>query len=160
MNRKYLNSALIVLLVIIWGSVFYKYFGNKGTLDKKLYSSNLVSNNIKEYGIAKDTFKLNLINRDPFGVSKKVKKMALSKPIKTLKVKHITKKSKPLWPTITYHGFVKGKNKSTRLILLKINNRLYRKREKQEINNIGLVKAYDDSLIVALNNTKKTIKRQ
>lgn len=161
MNKKYLNSILIVLLIIIWCSVFYKYFGGKKSSSENIDAITLVSNYKQDYSIIKDTFQLKLSVRDPFGVSRRIakkrdpKKNSKAKPKKNLK----SIKRSLLWPSITYHGFVKGENKSTRLILLKINSKLYRKREKEIVNNITLVKAYNDSLIVSLNNTNKTIKK-
>ncbi|MEW4923124.1 hypothetical protein [Algibacter sp. 2305UL17-15] len=160
MNRKYLNTTLIILLVIIWGSVFYKYFGGKKSLEENLYLNNLVSNNTKKYNITKDTFQLKLITKDPFGVST-IKKVHLSKP----SIKKSTKKNKPfldkkiVWPKISYHGFVKSENNETPLILLKIDNKVYRKREGEVVRDITLVKVHNDSVIISLNNNIKTIKR-
>ena len=161
MNRKYLNSTLIVLLVIIWGSVFYKYFGDKKSLEKNQYAINLEPNYNKDYGIAKDTFLLKLIDRDPFGVSR-VKRVNISKPLtkKATKKVKLTLKKSMVWPAISYHGFVKSEHSATRLILLKIDNKVYRKREKEIVSGVTLVKVYNDSLIVSLNNNIKTIKRQ
>ncbi len=162
MKKKYLNSVLIVLLLIIWGSVFYKYFGNKKSSLKNVEALDFTSNYKQNYMVAKDTFTLELIERDPFGASVSIQK--INQPKKSVrKPKSVTKpavKKNIVWPTITYHGFVKGESNTTRLILLKINNRLYRKREKEIVNDITLVKAYNDSLIVSLNNNNKTIKRQ
>ncbi|WP_346882334.1 hypothetical protein [uncultured Algibacter sp.] len=162
MDKKYLNGILILFLVVIWGSLIYKYFGNSTSLDQGVYSENIGVNITKDYGIAKDTFKLKLATRDPFGVSRPYTIKTNTKP--SIKKQASAKKpviNKPLaWPTITYHGFVKANNSVTPLILLKINNRVYKKREKDIVNDITLVKSYNDSLIVSLNNNKKTIKRQ
>ncbi len=153
---------LIILLVVIWGAVIYKYFGKSGGMNDDIDHDLTGANYKPKYIITKDTFLLELINKAPFKTSKIVrKKVAQTKP----KVAVIKKKVKPVkksnlvWPTISYHGFVKGKNKSTRLILLKINKRLYRKRENETIDNLTLIKAYSDSLIVSFNRTKKTIQK-
>ena len=161
MNKKYLNSTLIVLLILIWGGVFYKYFGSKKQSDGSLKVANLTQNYKHDYVIRKDTFQLKLIDRDPFGISGKIKrtrktKTPITKPKK--KLKPIVKKN-PVWPTITYHGFVKGQHKTTRLILVKINNKLYRKREREMVDDIILTKAYNDSLIVSFNKNTKNIKK-
>ena len=162
MNKKYLNSVLIVLLLIIWVGVFYKYFGNKNTSIKNTGVSNFTSNYKQNYMIVKDTFKLELIERNPFDASYKIRKTTIPKTSvnKKIKTKKTIVKKSIVWPTITYHGFVKGESKATRLILLKIDNRLYRKREKERVKDITLVKAYNDSLVVSLNKNNKTIKRQ
>lgn len=161
MNKKHLNITLIILLVIIWSSVFYKYFGGEKAFEENLYLNNVGSSNAKEYGIPKDTFQLKLISKDPFGVNR-IKRHSISKP----STKKIVKEVKPVldkklvWPTISYHGFVRSENNTTRLILLKIDNRVYRKREKETVKEITLVTAYKDSLIISLNDNTKTIKRQ
>lgn len=163
MNKKYLNSGLIVLLVIIWGSVIYKYFGKQthSQIASEFVSSN--HNYKNDYKMVKDTFKLELINSNPFKASNKVKKRVAHGAAKLAQKKNTKKapnKANIVWPTITYHGFVMGENKSRPLILLKINNRLYRKREKEIQNEVLLIKAYNDSLIVSFNNTKKTIQKK
>ncbi|MEP1490164.1 MAG: hypothetical protein ABJK28_17225 [Algibacter sp.] len=161
MNKKYLNSTLIVLLIIIWAAVFYKYFGDSKQLSENTIAINALALNGQDYLVTKDTFLLELTDRDPFRVSRKIKrkssKLPKSKPKSAVKT---NKKKSIVWPTIAYHGFVKGDRKNTRLILLKIDNRLYRKREKEIVNEITLVKAYDDSLIVSLNKNNKTITKQ
>ena len=161
MNKKYLNSTLIVLLIVIWGGVFYKYFGSKKHADGGLKVVSFISNYNHDYAVAKDTFQLKLINRDPFGVNYKFKRKSKGKTRITNPKKNIKQKVKKsiVWPTITYHGFVKGEHKKTRLILVKINKKLYRKREQQMVGDIILTKAYNDSLIVSLNKNIKTIKK-
>lgn len=163
MSKKYLNSILIVFLIVIWGSVIYKYFGKQS--DKQLTSEYVNSNHNYQYDykMVRDTFKLKLTNPNPFKASKKTLKTrtvkANNKPTKKKQVKNNVSKAKTTWPLITYHGFVKGDKKATRLILLKINNRLYRKREKETIKGVSLIKAYNDSLLVSFNNSKKTIQK-
>ena len=148
--------------MIIWGGVFYKYFGGSKSSKKNIEAIDSISNYEQVYNIAKDTFQLELMERDPFGISDGIKKkIPTEKPVNKPKVivKPVVNKSM-VWPTITYHGFVKGESKTTPLVLLKIDNRLYRKRERETVDNIILVKAYSDSLIVSLNNNTKTIKKQ
>nr|WP_308993692.1 hypothetical protein [Mariniflexile sp. KMM 9835] len=156
-----MNITLIVLLIIIWSSVFYKYFGGNKSSIKSNEAISSTINYKQKYAIAKDTFQLSLIDRDPFGISSRMIKTPIAK--KTVNKPKVTAKTiqkNIVWPNITYHGFVKGENETTRLILLKIDKILFRKREKEIVNDITLVKAYNDSLIVSLNNNKKTIKKQ
>jgi len=152
----------MVLLIIIWGGVFYKYFGKSKSSEKNIEVTNAVSNYEQVYNIAKDTFQLELMERDPFGISGGIKNpIPTEKPVNRPKVVVKPTVNKSIaWPTIIYHGFVKGERKTNPLILLKIDNRLYRKWEGETVNNITLVKAYSDSLIVSLNNNTKTIKKQ
>ena len=159
MNRKYLNSVLIVFLIVIWGAVFYKYFGRKKPTKENLHSNNYTLTKINEFGIIKDTFKLELIEKDPFRANRKIYNNISKAPVKK-SVKKVIIDKNIKWPKISYYGFIKSHNNNTRLVLLKIDNSVYRKREKELINNIRLVKAYNDSLIVSLNKKTKTIIRQ
>ena len=162
MKKKHLNITLTIFLIIIWGSVIYKYFGGNKASVKNVETISSAANYKQDYIMAKDTFSLKLIDRDPFGVSGRVvKRVESTKPVSSTKsiVKPAVKKS-IVWPTIIYHGFVKGASNDTRMILLKIDNRLYRKREKETVNDITLVKAYNDSLTVLFNDNNKTIKKQ
>ncbi|TGV01065.1 hypothetical protein [Flavivirga rizhaonensis] len=160
MKKKYLNSVLIVFLIIIWGAVIYKYFGKSDTSNKNIGNNVANINNQPKYNITKDTFLLKIINKFPFKASKRIRK-----PVQATKVKASPQKTVPkhikkintVWPDISYHGFVKGNHKTTRLVLLKIDKKLYRKRENETVVDLTLVKAYNDSLIVSFNNIKKTI---
>lgn len=160
MNKRYVNGALVILLVVIWSSVVYKFFIKPKKQLTSNQNNNIYNNYSANYKISKDTFNLVLINNDPFKVSKKrpLYKKSL-KPVSRQVVQKTTNNTNVNFPTITYHGFIKGENKATRLILLKINNRLYRKREEEQVNNVTVVKAYNDSLIVSFQNNLKTIKK-
>lgn len=163
MDRKYLNSVLIVLLVVIWGGVIYKHFGGKNISKKNMDISNVYLKTEYNHIIAKDTFLLEFKVGDPFRISgKSIKPTKKLQTIvnKTIKIQRTQVLKNIVWPNITYHGFVKGENNTTRLILLKIDNRLYRKREKEQVKDIRLVKAFNDSLEVSLNGNNKIITRQ
>ncbi|NMH85966.1 hypothetical protein [Flavivirga algicola] len=161
MNKKYVNSVLIAFLIVIWGAVIYKYFGKSNTVEVGVENKVSSTNYQPKYNITKDTFLLEIINKTPFKASKNLKKKATvvkkaKTIVKKIPKKHV-KKTNVTWPDISYHGFVKGDKKSTRLVLLKINKKLYRKREKETVDGLTLIKAYNDSLWVSFNNIKKTI---
>lgn len=160
MKKKYLNGILIVLLIIIWGSLIYKYFGKQNNYLPSQELAYSTTDYKYIYGMTKDTSALVLINFNPFKATKRVKKQVNLKKARPKNQSNKTdKKTIVKWPNITYHGFVKGDSKATRLILLKIGNSLYRKREKETIKDVTLIKAFNDSLIVRYNNNKKTIKK-
>lgn len=159
MNKKYLNIVLIVLLVFIWGSVLYKYFGSKSFDVQTSSDMALISPAKANFSVAKDSFVLILNDKDPFGISKRRNKPPeISKPSNL----GLKKKSEPknvVWPSISYYGFVRGEQKATRLVLIKVNNRVWRKRETEKIDEVTIVKAFSDSVIVSFNKQHKTIKR-
>lgn len=161
MNKKYLNIALLVLLIVIWGGVLYKHFGKSNVV------VNPQENNINTVAytpkatFSKDTFTLQLINNNPFKTAISVNKK-YSKTIVTHKAKPKVKpktNTKLEWPKIKYHGFVKSNNQNTPLILLNVDNVLYRKRVTESVKGITLVKVYNDSLKVSYQNNIKNIKK-
>ena len=113
------------------------------------------------FDIKRNDFDISTIKSDPFGINEKRKKKSIvnTQPKTSLSSTAKKKILKKLWPDITYFGFVKSNANTTRLALLKINNRVYRKREKEDINDILIKKVYNDSIILSLNNEIKTIKR-
>ena len=155
----------MVFLIVIWGGVLYKYFGKQIDTDSSFINNIVESDYNSDYLLIKDkdTFLFQITNQNPFKTSVKKKPLEIIKKSKissrTTIVKNNSKKN-IVWPSITYHGFVKGERKTTRLILLKIDNRLYKKREREVLHDIKLVKAYDDSLAVLFKNQRKTIKKQ
>lgn len=159
MNKKYLNSILIVLLVAIWGGVIYKYFIKKkiAAPENALHSKGMAI----DYTIAKDTFVLQLNSRDPFKASKRRRTQSNTTPQTKSSTNRAKQPKKTLvWPNIQYYGFVKSAPNKTRKALVKINNRLHRKREREVIDEVKLVKAYSDSIIVMFNKEKKTVRRK
>lgn len=156
MIKKRLNSILLVCLLFIWGSVFYKYFIKKDAPQVNSVVPQVVMNNFT-YNQAKDSFKLALVNNDPFRLSKS---FAPRKKVVVAQKKRKPKTIIPLkWPKVAYYGFVKRDNAKTKLALVKVNGKLYRKREKEYIDELQLVSATSDSIIVSLSHQKRTVKR-
>lgn len=161
MNKKHLNTVLILLLIIIWGAVGYKYFGNSTEASKEDSSTEAKFFYENLYVVSKDTFLLKLTDRDPFGIYRKAKKKAIKSSVKkAISILKPVQNKKIVWPKITYHGFVKNNSRNTPLILLKVNNRLYKKREKEIVSKMTLLKAYNDSLVLSLNGNIKTVTKQ
>ncbi len=159
MDKKYLNIILIVLLIAIWGGVIYKHFTKKKI---ELPENEIKSKSMAiDYTIAKDTFVLQLNTRDPFKASKNRRSQNNTTQQAKPSGNRTTKPKQTLvWPNIQYYGFVKSTPNKTRMALVKINNQLHRKREKQTIDDVKLVKAYSDSIIVLFNKEKKTVRRK
>lgn len=162
MTKKHLNSSLFILLLVIWGAVIYKHFGKSPKSHGELLNQPFESVTKNESQSFKDTFKLKITNKNPFKTTKKTRQISSNDSKTVIKKARATKTtviSKETWPKISYHGYVKGDRKSTKLVLLKVDNKLYRKRENETVHDIILMKAYNDSLIIRLNNNTKTIKR-
>lgn len=163
MTKKAINIGLLIIVVFIYGSIVIKCSKNNNLSSDTNAIANLNSNYSADRKMVKDTFQLNITQTSPFGVSKKRKTYrnsnAQNQSSNTKKRTPRSSSNSEIWPKINYYGFVKSEKKSTRLVLVKIGDRLYRKREKEEIDQIRIEKAYSDSLLVSFNRSKKMIKK-
>ena len=133
-------------------------------------SQNFNLENTSLFNFTKDTFDLTHSTRDPFLdkmnydtkiiISPTIKKSGESRSLNSS-----NKRSKPKiesavkWPKINYYGFVKGAKSSSELVLIKIDNKLHKIREGDQIDNIAIKKVYRDSIMVLMNKSLKSIKK-
>lgn len=162
-KKKNINIILIFLVLFLWGTVAYKSLHQFFFSDNNVESPNTFNNKITFSQINKDTFNLEILNRDPFlnkeleqvkviTVNSTIKKsIAINKP-KNIKVIELLK-----WPTLSYYGYLKSKEKTEELILVKIDNQLYKLRKNNTINGLVINKVYNDSIEVTFNKIKKII---
>jgi hypothetical protein len=157
MKKKHLNIPLFILVLFIYGSVFFKFFGKKGVQIEDTPYNNMLSKQVSDFETKRNDFDISNIKSDPFGISeKRIRKSTTSQLNGT--VKSTKKIAAPIaWPNITYFGFVKNNINTTRLALVKVNNKLHRKRENEKIDDISIVNVYNDSIRLRLNKTTKTI---
>lgn len=154
-----INGVLTGFLLVIVVGIISKCSGGSSNKQDIYVPKVSVQSTTTNYKIAKDTFELNLENKDPFNASIAFKKAEGNTPVKSKAVK--TQPDKELvWPRIEYYGFVKGKQNVDKMVLIKVNKALLRKREHESIADLKIVKAYSDSIIVSLNQNHKTIKRK
>jgi len=150
----------VVLIFVIWGSVIKKHFGGENSGPNLATEVMPMQDYNYNRAVVSDTFKLRLAKRDPFQTSRR--RYATTKNT-TKNTGGIKKTNRPktnktlVWPQITYHGFVKSDRNNTKLVIVKINNKLFRKRENERVENVKILKAYNDSLKVSFNNNLKTI---
>ena len=155
-SKKTINSALILLTLIIWGSIAYTYF-----VKKKIVSSPKIAqktNKQVHYTIRKDTFELKDIH-NPF----KTTFVKHKRPQETTRKKATHKrKSLPVavkWPHIQYHGYIESKGNHKKLGVINVNGKIMKKRESEIIlEKFTIKKIYEDSIQFECNNILKTIK--
>lgn len=163
--KKKINIVLIIVVLGLWSTVAYK------TVSQYFFSKELVANktqlndelNLNQ--INKDTFNLEKVARDPFlnrqnqTDSFVSKKYYSKKPNAKNKINPIVFKPKVIinWPLISYHGYIRSKEKNEELILVKIDKRLYKLRKDDEIEGVTVKKVYNDSIELNFNKEKKII---
>jgi hypothetical protein len=165
MAKKKINIVLIIVVLALWGSVFYKtvyqYFSSKELTGQKTFASGKT----EFIQINKDTFALETVARDPF-LNKQTQEIVVApkayKPNNSATIsKKITKVTPPkqvlYWPSISYHGYIKDSRGE--MVLLKINSKMFRLRKNDIVEGIMIKKISSDSLELDFNTEKKTIKR-
>lgn len=160
---KQKNGFLLLGVLVIWVFVIKRMFTVLGEDTK---SASTTRHIMKSMGsipeFRKDTFELTDLERDPFLEYRIIRKS--TKPDENSKLKEKSPQpvkrnetSKITWPKLQYFGFLKGDTKSEKLALIKIDNKLYRIRESGFIDDIRVVEAYKDSVLLKRNGTTKTI---
>jgi len=158
LKKKILNSILLALCVVIYASIFFKFFGEKEVIENHNSNLSYIAQKPFKKENKKTTFQLNIPSRDPFlnkiYASNKTKKKS---PVKKSRINDI----EPVfnWPTIKYYGFLKNKENKTRMVVLKVRNKMYRLREKSTIGDIKIENAYGDSIILKHKKELKTYLR-
>lgn len=159
--KKKVNIVLIVVIVVVYGGIAYKYFRNATPQEQMITATPtgnelLIPENIREQ---EKVFILNLSNRDPF-LDKKhtIRSNTRSIPSIPTKTKKLKTRKMPIdmnWPTITYLGFSKSNNQTKRTAVLRIDGKLYRKREGGMIDKMKIIKIANDSVYIGLNKKDK-----
>jgi hypothetical protein len=164
MSKKRINIVLIILVLVLWGTVGYKTI-NQYFFSKEQTMSNVQSNTVFNFSkIKKDTFNLETIQRDPFlnkssiaQYQNPVVKKMYSQP------KVVSKtiiQAKPIinWPSVSYYGYIKSKDKTEELILVKIDNDLHKLRKNAIVDGLIIKKVFNDSIEVLFNKEKRVIR--
>ncbi|MEP0266051.1 hypothetical protein [Dokdonia sp.] len=157
--KKKINIALIVVMVIVYGGIAYKYFGG-GTSNEQTDTATYTGEQLRlpeNRAEKENVFALNLSNRDPFLDKKYTAKKRASSIIgeTTPRIKTNKKPMSIHWPTITYLGFTKSNSQTRKTAVLRIDGKLYRKREGSTIDHIKVLKIVGDSIYIMFNKKEK-----
>ncbi len=165
MNKKILNSVLIFFMLVIWAIVFSKifnFFGNN--LEESNVSVNPITIVDPRMNFSKDTFDLRKVERDPFlgkyvvfRAKKRKKNTKLVSNNKSKKTNVTPNSVKKPWPKLSYHGYVKGSKSTSELILIRMNNKFYKIREGDMLEDISVKKIFRDSIIIKRSRESKTV---
>jgi len=164
MKKRGLNILLILLLVIIWFFVFKKTYTLIDTNEVVTIPFNEPIPKIESKKLVREDYIFEPLVRDPFTQKAKAKAIYKTKKRKSkndkVKKKLIPQSDKLTWPKIQYFGFVQNSKKTTVMSLLKIDNRIHRVRKGNIVQDLTIVKVFNDSIIVKYNSVLKTIPRE
>jgi len=164
MSKKKINIALIIVVLALWGTVAYKavsqYFFPKELLAVNDGQTNVRLNFSQ---IKKDVFQIENIQSVPF-LNKREEPLTQNVVVRDIisppKINKPVIVPKPAvqWPAVYYYGYIKSKDKTEELILVKINNQLHKLRKNDQVDGLVIKKVYSDSIEVYFNKEKKIIK--
>jgi len=160
MDKKKINTVLIIALTCIWSVVLYKFinpfFVNTDIAHVIEIPNEAILTPIKK----KDTVVLNFPERDPF--LGKIKKANTAKPKSRIKIdKSIPKiTAQVVWPKIEFLGYVKSNSSKNKLGLVRVDGRLYRVKRNSTISGLIIKDVTDETVIIANGKNQKIFKRQ
>ena len=161
MNKKTLNIILVVLMAVIWGLVGSRLFLNANATTTNA-SNTIIQPTTTYKALAKDTFQLEYLERDPFLGNVGKYNISPSNTANKKSVKGANKKGSVAikWPAVSYFGLVKKASNKQPLALLKVNNKTQYVKAKDVIEEIKILKITRDSIALQFQNEKKYIKKQ
>ena len=146
-------------MVIVYGGIANKYFRNTTSPEQIIASPHTYG----QLGLPENTgeednlFTLNFSERDPF-----LDKMYKTKKDESFLFQETTTRlkseEKPIivyWPSITYLGFTKSSTQEKKTAVLRIDGKLYRKREGSEIDHMKIINVEKDSIYMMLDKKEK-----
>jgi hypothetical protein len=158
MKNKKMIYVLSFALIIVWGLVISRVVGAaSGGGDDVLpaNSSNIKKESYNDYAITKDTTRLLLNYRDPFGlVKQKDTTVAAEKRhhIGTLPIKPAFN-----WGFVQYEGYIRNPDSKKILTLVSVNGKNEMLEEGEIKDQVKLIKNLVDSIKISFNGKTKFI---
>lgn len=145
---------MTIILIGIWGSLIYKVVSNSKSVtenDPSISVETKSPNRITEKDLV-DSFNIIVGTRDPF-----LDRAIISRPKFEKSSEHPLRKrgsiqnkiSNKNWPSVIYVGYVKRDGQSP-TALIRVNEKLYRKKIKDTFDGLKLLKTNSDSIFVEL----------
>ena len=157
MKNKKFTYFLIVVLVGVWGMILYRIFAAVGNNDDVAVAPTIKPQKeaYNDFTIPKDTTKLLLNYRDPFGLTKqKDTAMSIVKISKHLSTPVIAKPGIN-WSFIGYSGYIRNPTSKRLIALVSINGQNITMAEGDTRSQVKLLKNMRDSIKVSyLGKTK------
>jgi len=159
MKNKNLTYVLIAAVTCVWGLILYRIFAAVGDSGDSamINTTKPVKEAYNDYAIPKDTTKLFLNYRDPFGLVKqkdttmKVARVNLSKNIPVVVKPSIN------WSFITYSGYIRNPSSKKLIALMSINGQNTTMSEGETKNHVKLLKNLKDSIKISYAGKTKFI---
>lgn len=160
MERKKLNTILIVAVALIWGIVIYKFAAPYFMKKEPVLTAEVLVKKPIELIQKKDTVALVFPDRDPFLGRTVTLRKPRPQPATLKKTSKSNVISKPVqWPKIAYMGFVKSQSSKGRLGLVRIDGKLHRVQSGMVVNGIKISRVDVDEIRVKNGREERVFKR-
>lgn len=159
MKSKKLTYFLIIMVIGVWGVILYRIFAAVGNNDDTAALPALKPQKeaYNDFTIPKDTTKLLLNYRDPFGLTKqKDTAMSIIKLSKHLNTPAMVKPGIN-WSFITYSGYIRNPASKKLVALVSINGQNLTLAEGETKNQVKLIKNLRDSIKIGYQGKIKFI---
>lgn len=159
MKNKKLTYLLIVAVAGVWGILLYRVFAavKSNDDDQPVTAVAPVKEAFNDFSIPKDTAKLLLNYRDPFGLTKPKDTAAVLN--RAVNVIHKPAIADPVinWSFITYSGYIRNPVSKRLVALVSINGQSLTLAEGEIRNHVKLLKNLRDSIKISYQGKVKYI---
>lgn len=140
MKNKKKTYILLVVVLIIWGLLIYKFFS---FASEDVTSKNLdMELSVKALAVTKrDTFSIDVNYRDPF-----LGKMYMADKSVALLKRKVKIKEPVVWPAVIYKGLVSDTKDKKKVFMVIISGRTYLMKEKEIEQEVTLKKGDRESI--------------
>ena len=169
MDKKKWTRVLIAVVASLWGYNIYRTVENYQVKTESQNEQIKSNTSFAPVMFNKDTFLLDLPLDDPFlrnGNQWRQSNTNASHPPTNQNPKnsHAVKTAPPViketkWPPIQYFGFILNREEDHQLCILNIADKNYRLSIGESKDQVTVVRAYSDSIILSFQNKMKTVSR-
>ena len=160
MKNKKLIYFLGFVVVMVWGIIIYRIIdASSGSDDPVPVASNTPEKEAyNDFAVAKDTTRLLLNYRDPFGLIKQKDTVSLAVK-KSYHKSIVSMPQKPVfnWGFIQYSGYIRNPGSRKLITLININGKNEMLSEGESRDNVKLIKNLKDSIKISFNGKTKFI---
>jgi hypothetical protein len=163
MKKKTINYLLGVVVLLIWGMIFYKVITAARAGDDTIPAppaAHLKEKTYDDFEVKKDTTRLALNYHDPFKLSAfHMMNTARRLPAVKVKVMPLSVPARIVWSFIKYSGYIANPATKKIISILVINGRSTMVNEGETTEKVKLLKNMRDSIKVSFHNKVQYIPR-
>jgi hypothetical protein len=158
-KNKALTYVLIVVVLLVWGVIIYRIvIAYSGGHDESYVPPPAPKEVFNDYAVPKDTARLLLNYRDPFGIV--VKKDTAKPPARNrlnAGIARLNMAPSFNWDIIRYSGYIKNPGSKKLIAFMKVNGKEAMMSEGETVGQFKLIRNMKDSVLVKSGGKTKYI---